>query len=281
MSSAAETVRYERSDRVALITLSRPEVLNAFSRQLGEELQVALRRADADDEVRAVVIAGEGRAFCAGADFSGGAGVFDSPRSEPDRPFRSDPFDFHPWDVRKPVIGAIHGAAIGLGLTMTLQFDIRIVADDAKLALAQVQRGVMADLHTHWTLPRLIGHARATELMLTGRRFTGTDAAAWGLALEALPADEVLDRALELGRDIATTTAPVSVGVTKRLLWWPTGLDASSADDLETRLHEHLMGGPDAREGVMAWMEKRDPDWSWSVTRNWPDWFPATGADRG
>jgi len=268
-------LRIEQFDRVRVLTLDRPDVLNAFSSEMGDQLSDALEAADADDDVRAVIVTGAGRAFCAGADFSGGAGVFGAPGDRSG--FRSDPLRFHPWQVRKPTIAAVNGAAIGLGLTMTLQFDLRIVADDAKLGIVQVRRGVMPDLHSHWTLPRLIGHARATELLLTGRRFTGAEAAEWGLANEATTAERVLPRALELAHDLATNTAPVSVGVSKRLLWWSPALDAGRANDLERELHLHLMGGPDAREGVMAWTERRDPEWSWTVSENWPDWLGDEG----
>ena len=274
----SDPITVEHVDRVALITLDRPEVLNAFSREMGEQLSDALRAADADDDVRVVVVTGAGRAFCSGADFSSGADVFAAPGDR--REFRSDPLTFHPWDVRKPTIAAINGAAIGLGLTMTLQFDMRIVADDAKLGIVQVRRGVMADLHSHWTLPRLVGHGRATEIILTGRRFTGADAVAWGMANEAVPADHVLDRALELALELATHTAPVSVGVGKRLLWWNPAPDADRVDDLERDLHLHLMGGPDAREGVLAWSERRDPRWSWRVSENWPEWLGDEGLPR-
>jgi enoyl-CoA hydratase/carnithine racemase len=139
----------------------------------------------------------------------------------------------------------------------------------------QNRRGVLPDAHSHWTLPRLVGHARATDILLTGRMFRGTDAADWGLATECLPADEVLPRALELAHEIATQTAPVSVGVSKRLLW----MSAPSAEEinrLEHDLHLHLMGTADSREGVMAFMEKRDPEWSLTVSKDWPEWLDET-----
>ena len=265
-------------DQVAVLTLNRPESLNAFSSAMGRSLTAALRACDADDEVRVVVITGAGRAFCAGADFSGGAGVFGTPDStdatgNKKRPFSSDPLDdFHPWDVRKPVIAAINGHAVGIGLTMTLQCDIRIVADEAKLGIVQVRRGIMPDLHAHWTLPRLVGYARATDLMLTGRMFSGSEAAQWGLASESAPASEVLERATELARDLATNTAPLSVGVSKRLLWMsaPTPEEINT---LERELHLHLMGTADSKEGVMSFMEKRDPNWTLRISQDWPEWL--------
>src|SRR5690606_25793659 len=133
--------------------------------------------------------------------------------------FRSDPFRFHAWEVRKPVIAAINGHAVGIGLNMTLHCDLRIAAAEAKLGVVQARRGVIADLRTHWTLPRLVGHARAAEIILTGRMFSGQEAASWGLVNEALPADQVLPRAVELASELATYAAPLSVAVSKRLLW--------------------------------------------------------------
>ncbi|MDE0700783.1 MAG: enoyl-CoA hydratase-related protein [Acidimicrobiaceae bacterium] len=262
-------------DQIAVLTLNRPENLNAFSGAMGRSLTAALRVCDADDDVRVVVITGAGRAFCAGADFSGGAGVFGTPDRTGDKkpPFSSDPLDdFHPWDVRKPVIAAINGHAVGIGLTMTLQCDIRIVADEAKLGIVQVRRGIMADLHSHWTLPRLVGYARAADLILTGRMFNGTEAVQWGLASSCAPAAEVLSQSLELARELATHTAPLSAGISKRLLWMsaPTPEEINT---LERELHLHLMGTADSKEGVMSFMEKRDPNWTLRISRDWPEWF--------
>ena len=271
MTDSTDAVLIERHDPgVLVVTFNRPETMNAFSSEMSAAFTAALRDADTDDSIRVVVVTGSGRAFCAGADFSKGSGAFATPTKET---FSSDPLDpFHPWECRKPVIAAINGHAVGIGMTMTLQCDLRMVAEEAKLGIVQNRRGVLPDAHAHWTLPRLVGHSRATELLLTGRMFRGTDAAEWGLATEALPADEVLPRAMALATEIATQTAPVSVGVSKRLLW----MSAPSPDeinDLERDLHLHLMGTVDAREGVQAFMEKRDPEWSLSATEDWPTWL--------
>lgn len=253
-----------------LVTFNRPDTLNAFSSEMATGLTDALRRADTDDAIRAVVVTGSGRAFCAGADFSSGSGVFGAPTNAT---FSSDPLDrFHPWECRKPVVAAINGHAVGIGLTMTLQCDLRLVASDAKLGIVQNRRGVLPDAHAHWTLPRLVGHARATDILLTGRMFRGDDAAAWGLATEALPADEVLSRALELAADIAINTAPVSVAASKRLLWMSSPTP-EQVNELERDLHLHLMGSADAREGVRAFVEERDPEWTLSPTDDWPTWL--------
>ena len=258
----------EIDDRVAVITLHRPEVLNAFSTRMGLELEAAYTECDARDDVRAVVLTGSGRAFCAGADLSRGGDTFGAP--EP-RAFRSDPFTVHAWDVRKPVIAAINGHAVGLGLTLALQTDIRLVAEDAKCGIVQTRRGVLPDLRSHWTLTRAVGHARAAEILLTGRLFSGAELAAMGVASRALPAAEVLPAALDIARDIAVNTAPVSVAASKRILWMDPPPSGAEIDRLEREVHLHLMGKADAREGALAFLERRDPDWSLTLSDDWPD----------
>ncbi len=258
-------------DHVAVLTLNRPEVLNAFSGAMGAALDEAYERFDADDSVRAIVLTGAGRAFCSGADFSGGAAVFGAPGDVSG--FRANPLRWPAWRVRKPVIAAINGHAIGLGLTITLHCDMRIVARDAKLGIVQNRRGVMPDARSHWTLPRIVGHARAAEILLTGRQFSGADAERWGLANEALDAADVLPRALEIARDIAVHTAPVSVGISKRLLWLDPQPDGAIIDQLETDLHLHVMGAPDSQEGVNAFLAKREPRWSMTLADDWPSWM--------
>jgi enoyl-CoA hydratase/carnithine racemase len=264
-------VRLEVDGGVATITLDRPDVLNAFSAQMGNELNEAFTHCDRTESIRVVVLTGAGRAFCAGADFSNGPAVFGAPSETSS--FSADPLRVHPWDVRKPVIAAINGHAVGLGMTMTLQCDLRIIARTAKCGIVQNRRGVMPDLHSHWTLPRIVGHARAAEILLTGKMFTGEDAERWGLANEVLDADAVLPRAQQIAHDIATNVAPVSVAVSKALLWRDPPPTRAEVLQLETDLHLHLMGAPDAREGVMAFLEKRDPQWSMRLETDWPTWL--------
>jgi enoyl-CoA hydratase/carnithine racemase len=264
-------VRMEVDAGVATITLDRPDVLNAFSAQMGHELNEAFTHCDRTESIRVVVLTGAGRAFCAGADFSNGPAVFGAPSET--TTFSADPLRVHPWDVRKPVIAAINGHAVGLGMTMTLQCDLRIIARTAKCGIVQNRRGVMPDLHSHWTLPRIVGHARAAEILLTGKMFTGEDAERWGLANEVLDADEVLPRAQQIAHDIATNVAPVSVAVSKALLWRDPPPTRAEVLQLETDLHLHLMGAADAREGVMAFLEKRDPQWSMRLETDWPTWL--------
>jgi enoyl-CoA hydratase/carnithine racemase len=256
---------------VALVTLNRPERLNAFTGRMGDELGRIYARCDADDAVRAVVLTGAGRAFCAGADFERGSETFASPSDGAQREFTASPVRPRAWDVRKPVVAAINGHAIGIGLTIPMQCDIRFVAETARLGFVHVRRGVIPDAHSHWTVPRAAGFAVAAELLLTGREFTGREAVQLGLASRALPAADVLPAALELARDVARNTAPLSVALSKRLLWAGSVLDRDEVERLETELHHVVMGRDDAREGVLAFVEKRDPVWRLSPTRDWPD----------
>jgi enoyl-CoA hydratase/carnithine racemase len=256
-------------DGVAILTLQRPEADNAFSHAMGVGLSEAYRRCDQDDAVRAVVLTGAGRCFSVGADLSAGADTFE--RRE-EASFSAAAVHPPAFAVRKPVIAAVNGHAIGLGFTLALQCDLRIVAEDAKPGVVQVRRGVMPDAYAHFTLPRLVGLARAADLLLTGRKISGREALALGLANQALPADRVLPAAREIAADIARNTAPLSVAVTKKLLWESSQLSAAQIERRETALHHHLMGRADAIEGVVAYLERRRPEWTLRVSRDGPEW---------
>lgn len=259
-------------DGVLVATLNRPETRNAFSGAMGRALGDVYRMADADDDVRVVVITGTPPAFCAGADFSNGSEVFE--RSDAPA-FSANPVDPPAWRIRKPVIAAVNGHAIGIGFTLTLHCDLRFLALEAKYGIVQVRRGVMPDAMSHWTLPRLVGLANATDILLTGRTFTGAEARDLGVASRVLPNDEVLPHALEVAHDMAVNTAPLSVAVSKRLLWGTFSMTPDEVDRAETDLHHHLMGEADAREGVMAFLERREPRWTLSVGDDWPETWPA------
>jgi enoyl-CoA hydratase/carnithine racemase len=269
-------LRLEIDNGVALITLDRPERRNAFNGAMGNALSEAYRHCDADDSIRAVVLTGTPPAFCAGADMSSGGETF-ARREE--GVFSASGVDPPAWKVRKPVLAAINGAAIGIGLTLALQCDIRVVAEDAKLGIVQVRRGVMPDAFSHWTLSRIAGLAVAADLLLTGRTFRGDEAAQLGLASRCLPAEQVLPEVVGIARDIATNTAPVSVAVSKRLLWDAMELDREAVGHLETALHERLMGRSDAIEGVMAYLEHRAPKWNLTVGENYPTWPEGDSAE--
>ncbi|MEY4130273.1 MAG: hypothetical protein RLZZ31_397 [Actinomycetota bacterium] len=262
----------QHDNGVVVATLNRPESRNAFSGEMGRVLGELYVKADTDDDIRVVVITGCPPAFCAGADFSSGSAVF----AKSDAPsFSANPITPPAFRIRKPVIAAVNGHAIGIGFTLTLHCDLRIMAREAKYGIVQVRRGVMPDAMSHWTLPRLVGFTNAADILLTGRTFTGDEARSLGVANEVLPADEVLERALEIANDIAVNTAPLSVAVSKRLFWDSMGMTAAQVDYVETELHHHLMGKPDANEGVMAFLERRDPEWSLSVNNDWPEQWPS------
>ena len=264
-----EQIGFEVEEGVARITLFRPDALNAYTGTMGEELGRAYASCDADDSIRAVVLTGAGRAFCAGADMSAGAGAFEK---QDEAGFSAAGVHPPAWEVRKPVIAAINGHAIGIGLTLALQCDIRIMAREGKYGVVQVRRGVMPDAYSHWTLPRLVGLARAADILLTGWIFRGDEAAELGIASRVLPSEEVLPAALELAADIARNVAPLSAAVSKRLLWESSQLSAADVARKETALHHHLMAREDAVEGGLSFVEKRDPSWKLRVSKDWPEW---------
>lgn len=272
-----QDIRFELDDGVAVVTLDRPEQMNAFSGRMGTELGDAFARCDADDAVRVVVLTGAGGAFCSGADLGGGEATFEAQDAST---FNATPVHPAPWDLRKPVIAAVNGHAVGLGLTLALQCDVRILANEGKYGVLQVRRGVMPDGCCHFTLPRVVGFERAAWLMLTGSKVMGQEAASMGIGLRSLPAAEVLPVALEMARDMVTNTAPMSAAVTKQLLWRGATLSREEVERFETELHHVVMGAPDAIEGPMAYIERRTPEWKGVVSRDWPEW-PRTDDELG
>ncbi len=260
--TADDRVLVDVTDGVATVTLNDPAKRNAFGGRMGRELAEAYRTCDADEAVRAVVLTGTPPAFCAGADMSEGAATF---RARDDSTFSAAGVSTPAWQVRKPVIAAVNGHAIGIGFTLTLQCDIRVFAADAKYGVVQVRRGVMGDAFSHWTLPRLVGMSDAAELLLTGRTFDGSEAKRMGLCRLVLPNDEVLPAATQLARDIAVNTAPLAVALSKQLLWRVWECSADEVGTQETEYHHRLMAHPDAAEGVLAFLENRPPRWQGPV----------------
>jgi enoyl-CoA hydratase/carnithine racemase len=257
-----ETIRLELESGIATLTLARPEQLNAWNDVMEAEIDAALRRCDLDDSVRCVVVTGAGRAFCAGADLSGGKDRFR------DRPQQAASPRVAPWDLRKPVVAAVNGHAVGVGLTFALACDLRFVAEDAKLAFAFVRRGVLPGFGSHAITARVAGLSNAADLMLSGRTFLGREAAALGLASQALPAAEVLPAAQAWARDLASNAAPASVAISKSLLW--QGVAAGAMKQREDRLFAWCGNQVDAKEGVEAFLAKRGPRWSLSPSRDLP-----------
>jgi enoyl-CoA hydratase/carnithine racemase len=255
MSESAVTIERDVPG-VATVILDRPDKLNVFSGGMGADLSAAYVECDADPDIRVIVLTGRGRAFCAGADMAPESASFGTPGEG----FSSQPLQTPAWALSTPVIAAIQGHAIGIGYTIALQADIRIVAEDAKLAIPQARRGMIGDAGSHWTVRRFAGQAVAADLLLTGRTFRGTEAVTLGLASRALPAEQVLPAALEIASDMARSASPASLALSKRLLWGD--LDRDEVIRRESGYHLLLMGTPDAAEGPRAWVERRDPQWT-------------------
>jgi enoyl-CoA hydratase/carnithine racemase len=276
----------EIADGVALVTLNRPERLNAYTSNMGRELYEAFAHCDRDDGVRAIVVTGAGRAFCAGADMARGSDSFDRnepgrPVPPPDRPWAKPPRAIAPWHVRKPIIAAINGAAVGVGATLPLQWDIRLAAESAKIGFLFVRRGLVPEALSTWILPRLVGMARAAEWLLTGRMIGAREALEGGLVSRVVPDAELLPAARALAAEIAAQTAPVSVAMTKWLLWGMQGeTDIEHAEDLEARAFWWAGTQPDAREGVRAFLDKRPAKWSMRPSSDMPEFLPPPGAPR-
>lgn len=257
-------------DGIALIRFLRPERLNTFSPQMIEELGGHYRACDADPAVRVVVLTGSGSAFCAGADMSD-TSVFVAPDRAP--PVPSCPLAFQAWDVRKPVIAACNGHAIGIGLGIALQCDLRVFALGSQYGVVQNRRGVVADFGVEYLLPRITGFERAFELLVRGVRLDGARALEWGLCSRAVPAEDVLAVAMEIAADMATHCSPLVMGMHKRLLWRALDLTRDALVDLETRALDVSMRGPDAREGGEAWAARRTPRWRDLQDSDWPEFL--------
>ena len=262
---------FEVVDGVAVITLNRPEAYNSISSGIIAGLGDAYRRCDEDDDIRVVVLTGAGNVFCTGADMSGGGSTFDSEAQTVE--VDSCPLSTQAWDVRKPVIAACNGHAVGAGLGLAVQADMRVFANEGKYGFLQSRRGVVTDFAMEYVLPRLVGFERAFELLVRAPRLSGEEAVSWGLAGRSVPAGEVLETALEIARDMAVNCAPVAVGLHKHLMWRGLDMSLSALAAMESRALNHTMTKPDAIEGGMAYFERRTPSWSGRISRDWPDWL--------
>lgn len=280
------TIRYEVQDGIALLTLHRPDAMNAFTTQMGEEMADAFDRSDADPSVRAMVVTGEGRAFCAGADLSLGAETFNAVATaqaegelvDTDPQWRDfgGRLNLRIYDSEKPVVAAINGASVGIGATMILPMDARVALKGAKFALPFTKRGIAWDGCASWFLPRLVGVEAALDWGLSGRTFLAEEALERGLVSELADTPEaVLERALERAHLFIKDTAPVSVAMNRRLLWRMLGAPhPMEAHRLESRAILHRGMSPDAAEGVTSFLEKRTPDFPGAVPADYPPGWP-------
>lgn len=268
--SPVNGISVERQDRVAVVWLDRPDRGNGFISDMQIELHERLRDLDADDDVRAIVVTGRGRFFSTGADMEPGGSnfAFDADQTQRARVMMRD--RLRPWKMRTPVIAAMNGAAVGLGLTFALQWDIRVMSESAKYGFVFTRRGLIPEQNSLWLLPKLVGLSTATELLITGRLFTGAEAVRLGIGTHAVPGEEVLDRALEIAREIAETTSATAVALTKQLIYeFLEESDRERAFHREWELFRDIGRQPDAAEGVASFIEKRSPEFA--PTKGQPD----------
>src|SRR3954469_4574120 len=275
-------IRYEVADSVLTITLNRPDRLNAFTQTMMSELIEAFDAADADDDVRAVIVTGEGRVFCAGPAPGGGGETFDwRARGNGGEGGANIPRDgggrvsLRIFESTKPVIAAINGPAVGVGITMTLPMDVRLVAQGAKIGFVFARRGMVPEACASWFLPRIVGIIQAMEWVATGRVFDADEALRGGLVRSVHAGDELLGAANALAREIADNTAPVSVALGRQLLWRMRGADhPMAAHRADSRAMYARGQSADAREGVQSFLEKRPAAFPDRVSDGLPEIFP-------
>jgi enoyl-CoA hydratase/carnithine racemase len=275
-----EHILYDVKDRILTITLNRPDKLNAFSMVMRDELIDAFTRADADDDVRVVIVTGAGRAFCAGADLGGGKSTFDY-NAKPEKISAEAHRDnggrvtLRIYDCLKPVIAAINGPAVGVGVTMTLAMDIRIASDKARFGLVFARRGIVPEACSSWFLPRIVGIGQALEWAFSGRIFPAEEALKAGLVRSIHPQEELLIAANQIAREIADNTSAISVALIRQMMWRMLGADhPMEGHKLESKGVYYTGGTPDAREGVASFLEKRAPQFSGKPSTDMPPFFP-------
>lgn len=287
---AYQTIKYDVADQILTITLNRPDKLNAFNATMMTELIAAFDQADADDNVRAIIVTGEGRAFCAGADLSSGADTFDrDAKRGPVKRTASGDVDYSDPNIRdgggqvtlrifkclKPVIAAVNGPAVGIGVTMQLPMDIRIASDTARFGFVFSQRGIVPEAASSWFLPRIVGISQALEWCYSGRVFPAQEALAGRLVSKVVPPDQLLPTAREIARSFIEKTAPVSVALIRQMMWRMLGADdPMEAHKVDSRGIYARGRSDDVKEGVMSFLEKRPAQFKNKVSTDMPSYFP-------
>jgi len=280
-SMAYSQIKYEVSDRILTITLNRPDRLNAFTDEvMAPELIDAFNRADDDDDVRAIIVTGAGRGFCAGVDLGGAGSTFAYADTRPEFALETHrdvggTVVLRIYDMKKPVIAAINGPAVGVGMTMTLPMDIRLAGETARMGFVFARRGIVIESCSSWFLPRIVGISQAAEWAYTGRIFDAQEALAGGLVKEVLSQDRLLDRAREIAEEIARNTSAVSVALSRQLLWKMLGEDhPMEAHRVDSKLMYWVGDQPDAKEGVASFLEKRAPNFTMRPSKDMPPFYP-------
>ena len=289
---AYQQIKYEIADNILTITLNRPDKMNAFTGIMQAELIDAFDKADADDNVRAIIMTGAGKAFCAGADLSEGGATFDR-AARPDRksaPLRPNgEIEWSDDAVRdgggrvtlrmykslKPVIGAINGAAVGIGATMQLSMDIRLASEHARFGFVFARRGIVPEAASSWFLPRIVGISQALEWCYSGRVFDAKEALAGRLVSKVLPPDDLLPAARAIAREIVDNTAPVSVALIRQMMWRLAATDdPMEAHKIDSRGIYSRGASADVKEGVMSFLEKRPAKFAQTVSKDMPSYYP-------
>jgi enoyl-CoA hydratase/carnithine racemase len=270
-------ITYQVEERILTLTLNRPDKLNAYTPTMQGELLDAINRADADDAVRAVIVTGAGRAFCAGADLSGGGATFYSSTDHSIEDYRDGGGQvvLRIFESKKPFIAAIQGPAVGVGITMTLPMDVRIAASTARMGFVFARRGIVPEACSSWFLPRLVGIGQAAEWIFTGRVFQAEEALAGRLVSRVVPPEALLDTARALGREIAENTSAVSVALSRAMFWRMLGADhPMEAHRIDSRAIYAMGLSPDAAEGVAAFLDKRSPRFPMRPSKDMPSFYP-------
>ena len=289
---AYETIRVSVEDHIQTITLHRPDKLNAFTRQMMDEMIAAFDEADTNDDVRVVIVTGEGRAFCAGADLSAGASTFElSKRKDRAQPKETadGATNYSDEAIRdgggrvtlrifkslKPVIAAINGPAVGIGATMTLPMDIRLASTEARMGFVFSRRGIVMEAASSWFLPRLVGLPQALRWSISGRTFDADEALQGGLVSEIVEPIDILARAKEIARELTENSSPVAVALTRQMLWRCAGApDPYGVLSFDAKMSIERGAHADVREGVQAFFDKRAPDFPGKVSADMPSQYP-------
>jgi len=274
---AYETLLTQLDDGVLTVTMNRPERLNAFTLQMMHDWLALLDEIDADDAVRAVVVTGAGKGFCAGADLGTGGGTFDASKVEKLDEHRDGggQVTLRIFECKKPLIAAVNGAAVGVGATMTLPMDIRIASDAARFGFVFARRGIVPEAASSWFLPRVVGISQAMEWVATGRVFGADEALAGRLVSKVVPAADLLATAHGLAREIADNTSAVSVALARQMLWKMLGADhPMEAHIVDSKAIFSMGRSPDSYEGVSSFLEKRKPKFTMKPSTDMPKFFP-------
>ena len=273
------TILYEVEDNILTITLNRPEALNAFNNEMLFELIDACDKADADDDVKAIIITGAGRGFCAGADLSGGGNAFDyDSRDDKENGLSRDGggrLTLRLYELNKPIIAAINGPAVGVGVTMTLPMDIRLASTNAKFGFVFARRGIVPEACSSYFLPRVVGISKALEWCYSGNVFPASEAMEGGLLRSLHEPEDLLVEARKIAAEIADNTSAVSITLVRHMMWKMLGADhPMEAHKIDSRGIYHRGKSPDSKEGVVSFLEKRPAEFPGKVSTDMPEFFP-------